>query len=151
VGDKLPHHTRLLVACWHLAVPFYFVSRSRSSQWPPSHGVCRRPPRTTRSMTRLDRRKQPWQPGSAPQRATSVSYCPSCRPEPPGYGQRNGFVPRSNEDFGDGGAFPEIHVAQYEFSVWLPCALCSRFAHRYPLDIGRPGTKVGGSTSCSID
>lgn len=32
----------------------------------------------------------------------------------PPYGQRQGFVPRSIEDFGDGGAFPEIHVAQYD-------------------------------------
>lgn len=43
------------------------------------------------------------------------------RKEPPPYGQRQGFVPRSVEDFGDGGAFPEIHVAQY------------------PLDMGRKG------------
>jgi len=39
----------------------------------------------------------------------------------PPYGRRKGFVPRTVEDFGDGGAFPEIHVAQY------------------PLDMGRPG------------
>eukprot|EP00741_Cyanophora_paradoxa_P006130 tig00000944_g5945.t1 len=32
---------------------------------------------------------------------------------PPPYGQRQGWVPRSLDDFGDGGAFPEIHVAQY--------------------------------------
>lgn len=31
----------------------------------------------------------------------------------PPYGQRDNFVPRLVEDFGDGGAFPEIHVAQY--------------------------------------
>ena len=31
----------------------------------------------------------------------------------PTYGQRKGFVPRTARDFGDGGAFPEIHVAQY--------------------------------------
>lgn len=31
----------------------------------------------------------------------------------PPYGKRAGFVPRREEDFGDGGAFPEIHVAQY--------------------------------------
>ena len=44
---------------------------------------------------------------------------------PPPYGKRRGFVPRSLADFGDGGAFPEIHVAQY------------------PLDMGR---KDGGSS-----
>jgi SNW domain-containing protein 1 len=41
---------------------------------------------------------------------------------PPPYGQRLKWRPRSAEDFGDGGAFPEIHVAQY------------------PLDMGRKGT-----------
>src|SRR4051812_1187526 len=35
------------------------------------------------------------------------------RPGPPPYGQRSGWRPRSAEDFGDGGAFPEIPVAQY--------------------------------------
>jgi len=44
------------------------------------------------------------------------------RKGPPPYGQRSGWRPRSVEDFGDGGAFPEIPVAQY------------------PLDMGRKGT-----------
>ncbi|KAK7730422.1 mRNA splicing protein [Cytospora paraplurivora] len=44
---------------------------------------------------------------------------------PPPYGQRAGWRPRNPEDFGDGGAFPEIHIAQY------------------PLDMGRKG---GSST-----
>ncbi|KAL2403916.1 Pre-mRNA-processing protein 45 [Exophiala dermatitidis] len=44
------------------------------------------------------------------------------RSGPPPYGQRSGWRPRSVEDFGDGGAFPEIPVAQY------------------PLDMGRKGT-----------
>jgi len=44
---------------------------------------------------------------------------------PPPYGQRKGFRPRKQKDFGGGGAFPEIHVAQY------------------PLDMGRPDKKKG--------
>jgi SNW domain-containing protein 1 len=32
---------------------------------------------------------------------------------PPPYGRRAGFVPRTVEDFGDGGAFPEIHMQQF--------------------------------------
>ncbi|ETI24174.1 pre-mRNA-processing protein 45 [Cladophialophora carrionii CBS 160.54] len=44
------------------------------------------------------------------------------RAGPPAYGQRSGWRPRSAEDYGDGGAFPEIPVAQY------------------PLDMGRKGT-----------
>jgi SNW domain-containing protein 1 len=53
------------------------------------------------------------------------------RPAPriPLYGKRLGWVPRMVEDFGDGGAFPEIHVAQY------------------PLDMGRKKKAV---TSTSV-
>jgi SNW domain-containing protein 1 len=40
---------------------------------------------------------------------------------PPPYGQRQRWRPRNPEDFGDGGAFPEVHVAQH------------------PLDMGRKG------------
>ncbi|XP_051908294.1 SNW domain-containing protein 1 [Hippocampus zosterae] len=39
------------------------------------------------------------------------------RREPPPYGHRNGWVPRVVEDFGDGGAFPEIHVAQFPLEM----------------------------------
>ncbi|RMZ80354.1 hypothetical protein DV738_g2879, partial [Chaetothyriales sp. CBS 135597] len=43
------------------------------------------------------------------------------RTGPPPYGQRTGWRPRTQEDFGDGGAFPEVPVAQY------------------PLDMGKKG------------
>ncbi|KAK6057393.1 inhibitor of Apoptosis domain protein [Cooperia oncophora] len=39
--------------------------------------------------------------------------------EPPPYGRRQGFKPRNAEDFGDGGAFPEIHVAQFPLGMGL--------------------------------
>ncbi|KAI5627785.1 SNW domain-containing protein 1 [Silurus asotus] len=39
------------------------------------------------------------------------------RREPPPYGSRKGWVPRTTEDFGDGGAFPEVHVAQYPLEM----------------------------------
>lgn len=35
----------------------------------------------------------------------------------PPYGQRQGFKPRTQEDFGNGGAFPEIHIAQYPLDM----------------------------------
>ena len=60
-----------------------------------------------------------------PERTKACQNTDSClpqRPGPPAYGQRSGWRPRSAEDFGDGGAFPEIAVAQY------------------PLDMGRKGT-----------
>lgn len=35
----------------------------------------------------------------------------------PPYGQRRGWVPRNVTDYADGGAFPEIHVAQYPLDM----------------------------------
>lgn len=35
----------------------------------------------------------------------------------PPYGQRQNYVPRAPEDYGDGGAFPEVHVAQYPLNM----------------------------------
>jgi len=50
----------------------------------------------------------------------------------PPYLSRNNYVPRKLSDFGDGGAFPEIHVAQY------------------PLDMGNPSKKsIKHSHCCS--
>uniref|UniRef100_A0A4W4GTQ7 SNW domain-containing protein 1 n=1 Tax=Electrophorus electricus TaxID=8005 RepID=A0A4W4GTQ7_ELEEL len=50
------------------------------------------------------------------QRSQSTALV-STRREPAPYGSRKGWVPRSLEDFGDGGAFPEIHVAQYPLEM----------------------------------
>ena len=47
----------------------------------------------------------------------------------PPYGQRAGFMPRKPADFGDGGAYPECHVAQY------------------PLDCGRKGASGGAKAA----
>eukprot|EP00889_Picochlorum_renovo_P008552 jgi/Picre1/35582/NNA_003043.t1 len=44
----------------------------------------------------------------------------------PPYGARKGFIPRRLADFDQGGAYPEIHVAQY------------------PLEMGRPDKKRAG-------
>ena len=35
----------------------------------------------------------------------------------PKYGERNGYLPRDIQDFGDGGAFPEIHIKQYPLNM----------------------------------
>ncbi|GAB1597327.1 SNW domain-containing protein 1-like [Argonauta hians] len=42
----------------------------------------------------------------------------SIRAAPP-YGHRKNWIPRTQEDFGDGGAFPEIHVVQYPLGMGL--------------------------------
>ncbi|KAF7191738.1 Pre-mRNA-processing protein 45 [Pseudocercospora fuligena] len=39
------------------------------------------------------------------------------RSGPPPYGQRSGWRPRNAEDFGDGGAFPEVPMAQYPLDM----------------------------------
>lgn len=51
----------------------------------------------------------------------------------PPYLQRQSFIPYNQSDFGDGGAFPEIHVVQY------------------PLDMGRPGAKSTAVVSVDVD
>jgi SNW domain-containing protein 1 len=56
-------------------------------------------------------------PLSAPQPSSSSALASSARPEPPPYRRRKNFIPRKPEDFGDGGAFPEIHVAQYPLEM----------------------------------
>ncbi|KAK7430332.1 mRNA splicing protein [Neonectria magnoliae] len=55
------------------------------------------------------------------------------RSGPPSYGQRTGWRPRSQEDFGDGGAFPEIPVAQY------------------PLDMGKKGATTSNALAIQVD
>jgi SNW domain-containing protein 1 len=51
----------------------------------------------------------------------------------PPYGQRQGFIPRVPEQFGDGGAFPEIHIAQY------------------PLNMGRKDSNASKAVSLKLD
>jgi len=43
----------------------------------------------------------------------------------PPYGQRKGWKPKKPEDFGDGGAFPEIHIAQYPLDMGRKKKVCS--------------------------
>lgn len=51
----------------------------------------------------------------------------------PPYGQRNNWRPRGNEDFGDGGAYPEVAVAQY------------------PLDMGRKHASSSNALTLSVN
>ncbi|KAJ3238060.1 mRNA splicing protein [Chytriomyces hyalinus] len=62
--------------------------------------------------------------------AAALSQQIAVRGAPP-YGLRrsSGWTPRSTLDFGDGGAFPEIHISQY------------------PLDMGRKNGQAGGGGS----
>ncbi|KAI6045613.1 SKIP/SNW domain-containing protein [Pisolithus marmoratus] len=53
-------------------------------------------------------------------------------PIPP-YGKRKGWKPTSQEDFGDGGAYPECHIAQY------------------PLNLGKKKTQAGNTLALQVD
>ncbi|KAL2207674.1 hypothetical protein CC79DRAFT_1271888 [Sarocladium strictum] len=55
------------------------------------------------------------------------------RAGPPAYGQRSGWRPRTQEDFGDGGAFPEIPIAQY------------------PLDMGKKTATTNNALAVQVD
>ncbi|KAG6854740.1 mRNA splicing protein [Blastosporella zonata] len=55
------------------------------------------------------------------------------RPTRPAYGQRKGWKPTTPEDFGDGGAFPECHIAQY------------------PLEMGRKKGSSGNTLALQVD
>eukprot|EP00118_Oscarella_pearsei_P004831 m.21247 g.21247 ORF g.21247 m.21247 type:complete len:359 (+) comp28151_c0_seq6:45-1121(+) len=50
-------------------------------------------------------------------RETAQKQVVSLKSRAPPYGHRRGWVPRTPQDFGDGGAFPEIHVAQYPLGM----------------------------------
>ncbi|XP_026466314.1 puff-specific protein Bx42-like [Ctenocephalides felis] len=64
--------------------------------------------------------------------APPVGALVSARIAAPPYGQRRGWVPRQEQDFGDGGAFPEIMVAQY------------------PLGMGAPNSNKGTSNALAV-
>ncbi|PCH37705.1 pre-mRNA-processing protein 45 [Wolfiporia cocos MD-104 SS10] len=66
-------------------------------------------------------------PAAAPSQAVVV------RPVVPPYGQRRGWKPTSPDDFGDGGAYPECHVAQY------------------PLDMGKKKASSGNTLALQVD
>lgn len=84
-------------------------------------------PTWDRDEERQKEKQQREESKSASSSSSLVSFEKVCPP----YGGRKGWVPRVPGDFGDGGAFPEIHVAQY------------------PLDMGRPEAK-GKSNALAV-
>ncbi|XP_072971983.1 SNW/SKI-interacting protein A [Typha angustifolia] len=75
------------------------------------------PPAKSTSSSFYDHSTDPWfkeRYGSSTDSAPSAVI--KTKPIPP-YGKRSGFIPRRPEDFGDGGAFPEIHVGQYPLGM----------------------------------
>lgn len=86
------------------------------------------PPVKSSGSTHYDHSNDPWFKQRYSAAESEKSAIIKANPVPP-YLKRTGFKPSKLEDFGDGGAFPEIHIAQY------------------PLDMGRkrdwkPGSKT---------
>ncbi|KAI4377765.1 hypothetical protein MLD38_015343 [Melastoma candidum] len=86
------------------------------------------PPAKSTTTAFYDHSNDPWFKQRFSSSEQEKSAVIKHNPVPP-YLKRQGFIPRKVEDFGDGGAFPEIHIAQY------------------PLDMGRdksgkPGSKI---------
>lgn len=86
------------------------------------------PPVKSSGATHYDHSNDPWFKQRYSAAESEKSAILKANPVPP-YLKRAGFKPSKLEDFGDGGAFPEIHIAQY------------------PLDMGRkkdwkPGSKT---------
>lgn len=76
------------------------------------------PPAKSTASTYYDHSKDSWFKDRFNSSASDPSLTASVKPKPvPPYGKRAEFVPRKPEDFGDGGAFPEIHVAQYPLGM----------------------------------
>ncbi|KAG6515742.1 SNW/SKI-interacting protein A-like [Zingiber officinale] len=75
------------------------------------------PPSKLNNTSLYDHSDDPWfKERYSTSADTTLSASIKPNPVPP-YGKRSGFVPRKPEDFGDGGAFPEIHVAQYPLGM----------------------------------
>ncbi|XP_072990538.1 SNW/SKI-interacting protein A [Typha latifolia] len=75
------------------------------------------PPAKSTSASFYDHSTDPWfkeRYGSSTDSAPSAVIKTKLIPP---YGKRSGFIPRKPEDFGDGGAFPEIHVGQYPLGM----------------------------------
>merc|ERR1711931_544786 len=77
--------------------------------------------------------QQPFREDTSDRKSGHSTAVATVRSEPPPYGARSGFVPRTVNDFGDGGAFPEIHVAQF------------------PLGLGKPKTKKSNALAIHLD
>ncbi|CAH8354719.1 unnamed protein product [Eruca vesicaria subsp. sativa] len=75
------------------------------------------PPAKSTATTFYDHSNDPWFKNRFTESESEKSAAVVAFKAVPVYLKRQGFRPRSPEDFGDGGAFPEIHVAQYPLGM----------------------------------
>ncbi|KAJ2081664.1 mRNA splicing protein [Coemansia sp. RSA 988] len=87
-------------------------------------------PEPKSSYTKLE--AQEASPAATEASKALVSQDAAKRDIPP-YGKRSGWVPKTAEDFGDGGAYPEVHMLQY------------------PLGMGRRRGKKGNALAKQVD
>jgi SNW domain-containing protein 1 len=57
----------------------------------------------------------------------------------PPYGKRQDFIPQTEKDFGDGGAFPEIHIAQYPLGMGRKKSAGAEISETLPLETDETG------------
>ncbi|KAL2477355.1 SNW/SKI-interacting protein [Forsythia ovata] len=74
------------------------------------------PPAKSSGTTYYDHSNDPWFKQRYSSSEAEISEMVKPKPVPP-YLKRAGFKPSKPEDFGDGGAFPEIHYAQYPIGM----------------------------------
>ncbi|CAA3008246.1 SNW SKI-interacting -like [Olea europaea subsp. europaea] len=89
------------------------------------------PPVKSSGTTHYDHSNDPWFKQRYSSSEAEISGMVKPKPVPP-YLKRAGFKPSKPEDFGDGGAFPEIHYAQY------------------PLGMGRSKSQNAGSKTLPV-
>ena len=75
------------------------------------------PPAKSTAATFYDHSNDPWFKNRFTESESEQTAAVVAFKAVPVYLKRQGFRPRNPEDFGDGGAFPEIHVAQYPLGM----------------------------------
>ncbi|XP_021715065.1 SNW/SKI-interacting protein-like [Chenopodium quinoa] len=74
------------------------------------------PPAKSSTSTQYDHTNDPWFKNRFSAQEDEKALAAKEYNVPP-YLKRDGYKPRKPEDFGDGGAFPEIHIAQYPLGM----------------------------------
>ncbi|KAJ3126266.1 Puff-specific protein Bx42 [Nowakowskiella sp. JEL0407] len=91
-------------------------------------------PRNTQSYSSFHQRDQPTQSTTT----TLTTKKPAAKVPP--YGSRQNYIPRIPEDFGDGGAFPEIFLPQYPLKMGLPQSHGNISKHNVSTQLTNSGT-----------
>ena len=80
----------------------------------------------------------------------SMGALVSAKVAAPPYGSRRGWIPRTEEDYGDGGAFPEIAVAQYPLGNELKLLFWWHHLTLFFLGMAAPGGSSVKSNALAV-